>query len=247
MKKSPLQQLSVVIPMYNEGENVEPLLLEIYQALKNHPQFEMIVVDDGSTDSTVSQIKVLQTKMPQLRLLQHKKNAGQSVGIVTGVKGANFDWICTLDGDGQNDPADILKMAEEASRYCENTEILLMAGHRMHRKDTGWKRFGSCFANSIRRFFLKDNCPDTGCGLKLFSRTAFLQIPHFNHVHRYLPALFLRAGGEVYNVPVNHRPRTHGESKYGNWGRLKVGIVDLMGVAWLIRRPCQCDVKEVKS
>jgi len=247
MKTTPLQQLSVVIPMYNEADNVAPLLQEVQNALKNHPDYEVIVVNDGSSDNTQATLKSLQKEFPALRVLKHRRNLGQSVGVVTGVRAATKAWIVTMDGDGQNDPTDILKLAEEGAKALAADDVdtiknkkipLLIAGHRTDRKDSGWKRFGSRFANSIRRRFLKDNCPDTGCGLKLFPRETFLMIPHFNHLHRYLPALFLRAGGQVINVPVGHRPRTRGQSKYGNMGRLKVGITDLFGVAWLIRRPC---------
>lgn len=242
MKSTPLQQLAVVIPMLNEADNVGPLVREVQEALKDHPDYEIIVIDDGSTDNTFATLKSLQKEIPALRVFKHRHNLGQSVGIVTGIRNATKAWIATLDGDGQNIPADIPKLASMGAKRLEAMKTdhgaLLIAGHRTDRKDTGWKRFGSRFANSIRRRFLKDSCPDTGCGLKIFSRAVFLALPHFNHLHRYLPALFLRAGGEVINVPVGHRPRTRGESKYGNMGRLKVGIIDLLGVAWLIRRPC---------
>lgn len=239
---TPLQQLSVVIPMYNETENTAPLLREIAQALKDHPDYEIIVVDDGSTDGTLEALQSLKQEIPALRIVRHRHNSGQSVGILSGVRAATKAWIATLDGDGQNDPADIPNLAKEGAKAFEpmkNSNMpLLIAGHRIDRKDSGWKLFGSRFANAIRRRFLRDSCPDTGCGLKIFRRESFLMLPHFNHLHRYLPALFLRAGGTVINVPVGHRPRTRGVSKYGNMGRLKVGITDILGVAWLIRRPC---------
>jgi len=238
LKQTPLEALSVVLPMYNESGNVLPLLTEIQAALKKHPQFEIIVVDDGSTDSTLSELQQTKQKIPELQIVKHSRNLGQSVGVVSGVLAAKNPWIITLDGDGQNDPADILKMAEIASNNLRQYSQILIAGHRVDRKDTGWKKFGSRFANNIRRKFLRDDCPDSGCGLKLFQRDVFLQIPHFNHLHRFLPALFKRAGAQVINVPVGHRARTRGTSKYGNWGRLKVGVIDLLGVAWLIRRPC---------
>lgn len=232
---NPSQQLAVVIPMFNEEDNVAQLLQEVCSALEHHPDFEIIVVNDGSTDATLDKLQALCKKIPQLRVVNHDGNFGQSIGLVSGIKAATKPWIATLDGDGQNDPADIPKLIQAAEANGAHAKLLL-AGHRVNRKDTHWKKFGSKFANSIRQWFLKDNCPDTGCGIKLFPREAFLSLPHFNHMHRYLPALFKCMGGDIINIPVNHRPRTLGQSKYGNWGRLKVGIVDLFGVAWLIRR-----------
>ena len=179
-----------------------------------------------------------------MRVLRHKRNLGQSVGVFSGVQAATKPWIVTLDGDGQNDPKDAIKLAQAAENNMKIDKPLLVAGNRVNRKDSGWKKFGSKFANSIRRWFLKDDCPDTGCGIKLFQRDVFLTLPHFNHLHRFLPALFKRAGGCIINVPVNHRPRTRGQSKYGNLGRLWVGITDLLGVAWLIRRPCNSEIEE---
>ncbi len=238
LEKSPMDALSVVVPMYNETGNVLPLLSEIHEALKTHPQIEIVAVDDGSTDTTFAELQHAKNNIPSLIVIKHRRNLGQSVGVLTGVRAARYPWIVTLDGDGQNDPSDILKLAEVATHTLTKHKNVLIAGHRVNRKDTGWKKFGSKFANSIRKRFLQDDCPDSGCGLKLFQRDLYLQIPHFNHLHRFMPALFKRAGAEVINVPVGHRPRTRGTSKYGNWGRLKVGIIDLFGVAWLIRRPC---------
>lgn len=243
----PTEALSVIVPMYNEAGNAEPLVREIADALKQHPNFEIVVVDDGSSDSTLNELTEAQKTIPQLKIVKHKTNFGQSVGVVSGARAAQNPWIATLDGDGQNDPADLPNLAETAAKNMPTNHRLVVAGHRVNRKDTGWKRFGSKFANSIRIKFLNDDCPDTGCGIKLFHRDTFLTLPHFNHLHRYLPALFKRAGGTIINVPVNHRPRTCGSSKYGNWGRLKVGIADLIGVAWLIRRPCQPELDEHAS
>jgi dolichol-phosphate mannosyltransferase len=224
--------------MYNEAGNVIPLLNEIYSALNTHPQFEIIVVDDGSKDGTSTELQQAKQQIPVLRVIKHGSNRGQSVGVVSGVRAAKFPWVITLDGDGQNNPQDILALAKVAEENLNKTQHLLIAGHRTDRKDTGWKKFGSRFANTIRQKLLNDNCPDSGCGVKLFLRDDFLLIPHFNHLHRFLPALFKRAGATIINVPVGHRQRVRGQSKYGNWGRLKVGIIDLFGVAWLIRRPC---------
>jgi dolichol-phosphate mannosyltransferase len=242
MQMKPTEQLSIVIPMYNEAENVTPLINEVGQALAKHPDFEIIVVDDGSRDRTWQKLTELTKIHSQLRILRHKRNLGQSVGIFSGILAATKPWIMTLDGDGQNDPKDIMLLVKSAEENMSN-KPLLIAGHRVNRKDSGWKKFGSKFANSIRRGFLKDNCPDTGCGIKLLQKDLFLTLPHFNHCHRFLPALWKRAGGQVINVPVNHRPRTRGKSKYGNIARLKVGIIDLLGVAWLMRRPCVSELE----
>jgi len=243
MQTKPTEQLSIVIPMYNEEENVIPLINEVRQTLTQHPDFEIIVVDDGSQDATFQKLQQLTETHPQLRVIRHSRNLGQSVGIFSGIQAAAKPWIMTLDGDGQNDPKDIMQLVKVAEKNLSFNKPLLMAGHRVNRKDSSWKKFGSKFANSIRRCFLKDNCPDTGCGIKLLQRDLFLTLPHFNHFHRFLPALWKRAGGQVINVPVNHRPRTHGQSKYGNMARLKVGIIDLLGVAWLMRRPCVSELE----
>jgi dolichol-phosphate mannosyltransferase len=200
-------------------------------------------VDDGSQDTTLHKLEELMHKYSQLRVLRHCRNLGQSVGIVSGVRGAAKSWIITLDGDGQNDPKDAMQLIQAAETNINIDKPLLVAGHRVNRKDSGWKKFGSKFANAIRQWCLKDDCPDTGCGIKLFQRDVFLTLPHFNHCHRFLPALFKRAGGTIINVPVNHRPRMRGKSKYGNLGRLWVGIADLLGVAWLIRRPCVSEIE----
>ncbi len=233
----PSQHLSVVIPVFNEEGNIAVLIAEINQALAHHSNFEIIVVDDGSQDATLQELNRLAKTDSHLRVLRHRRNLGQSVAIYSGVSAATISWVVTLDGDGQNDPKDIMKLVEAAENNMFD-EPLLIAGYRVNRKDSSWKRFGSKFANCIRSRCLKDHCQDSGCGLKLFQREAFLMLPHFNHLHRYLPALFQRAGGKVINVSVSHRPRISGNSKYGNFGRLKVGIADLFGVAWLMRRPC---------
>jgi dolichol-phosphate mannosyltransferase len=176
-------------------------------------------------------------------VIHHVAQSGQSTAIRNGVKAARGAWIATLDGDGQNDPADIPKliaMREESPR-----EIKLYAGWRVNRQDSASKRFGSRFANAIRRRLLRDDTPDTGCGIKLFERAAFLDLPYFDHMHRYLPALMQRAGWRVKSVPVNHRPRGMGVSKYNNLNRALVGISDLRGVGWLIKRSKRTSVEEL--
>jgi len=232
-------QLSVVVPVYNEQDNVAPLVGEIVAALRGRPQaeggdFEIVYVDDHSTDATFDTLRRLKAEVPELRVLRHVTNSGQSTAIRTGVKAARGGWIATLDGDGQNDPADIPKLL--AQRAQSAAEVKLFAGWRVNRQDSGSKRWASRLANAIRTRMLRDDTPDTGCGTKLFEREAFLELPFFNHMHRYLPALMQRAGWKTRSVPVNHRHRTTGVSKYNNLNRAMVGIADLRGVAWLIRR-----------
>jgi dolichol-phosphate mannosyltransferase len=237
--------LSVVIPIFNEADNIELLLNEIKVALANSLTYEIIVVDDGSHDASWQCLQDLAKKSVQsVKILRHQRCYGQSVAILTGVKAAQAPWIATLDGDGQNDPADILHLVTALAESKNNVNIQLIAGFRRQRQDRWLKRISSHLANKIRRWLLRDNTMDTGCGLKLFSREAFLTLPHFNHMHRFLPALFLRQGGEVITVAVNHRPRQRGNSKYGLFDRLWVGIVDLFGVMWLQRRTCRAEIVE---
>ena len=225
-------ELSVIVPVRNEGPNIAPLVAEIEAALATTPH-EIVYVDDGSTDDTADRLADLRATAP-LVVRRHRISCGQSAAIVTGVRAARGAWIATLDGDGQNDPADIPALFARAQ--AQNDAMVLIAGHRVNRRDTHTKRLASQFANRIRAQLLGDATPDTGCGLKLFQREAFLTLTHFDHMHRYLPALFIRAGGRVESVPVNHRPRTRGQSNYGTLDRLWVGIFDLGGVFWLQRR-----------
>lgn len=235
--------LSVVIPMYNETENAPILLKEVCAALQGKLEYEIVVVNDGSNDNTQQVLQNLQTEIPQLKIVRHLKNRGQSAAIVSGVRHAAAPWIATLDGDGQNDPADIPALFAHTSDYNPDKNALLIAGNRRKRNDNWLRRLSSRVANGIRQGLLHDGCPDTGCGLKVFSRQAFLQLPHFDHMHRFLPALFHRAHGRIINVPVNHRPRVLGQSKYGVWNRLWVGIVDLFGVRWLQHRETFVEVE----
>jgi len=237
MSESP--QLSVVVPVFNEQDNVAPLVGEIVAALRGRASdeggdFEIVYVDDHSTDATFDTLRRLKAEVSELRVLRHVTNSGQSTAIRTGVKAARGEWIATLDGDGQNDPADIPKLL--AQRAQSAAEVKLFAGWRVNRQDSGSKRWASKLANAIRTRMLRDDTPDTGCGTKLFEREAFLELPFFNHMHRYLPALMQRAGWKTLSVPVNHRHRSTGVSKYNNLNRALVGIADLRGVAWLIRR-----------
>jgi dolichol-phosphate mannosyltransferase len=225
--------LSVVVPVFNEMDNIEPLISEILGALREQIAFEIVIVNDASRDQTSERLQALQPKTPELRVMTHAKQSGQSTAIRNGVQAARGVWIATLDGDGQNPPMDILKLL--AARNVEPS-VKLFAGWRVDRKDTASKRWASRIANSIRSKMLRDATPDTGCGLKLFERDAFLQLPYFDHMHRYLPALMQRAGYKCMSVPVSHRARQTGVSKYSNLQRMWVGISDLLGVAWLIRR-----------
>jgi dolichol-phosphate mannosyltransferase len=227
--------LSVVIPVKDEAANVAPLVAELRAALDGLLDYEILYVDDGSEDGTAAEVARLQAEAPHLRLLRHMRNYGQSAAIRSGVRAARAAWIATLDGDGQNDPADIPKLWRIGLTALE-APSLLIAGYRESRRDSWRKRFASQLANRVRRRVLGDDTPDTGCGLKLFPRVLFLDLPYFDHMHRFLPALVLREGGIVRSIPVNHRPRRGGASKYGVFDRLGVGVVDLFGVIWLKRR-----------
>ncbi len=227
--------LSVVIPVKNEAENIAPLVAEIRAALGGLVAYEIVYVDDGSSDDTVARIAALRDPEGRLRVVRHRSSCGQSTAVRSGVKAARGRWVATLDGDGQNDPADLPKLWALAAEEPEGS-LLLLAGHRARRKDTAVKRFTSRIANRIRAGLLGDATPDSGCGLKLFERATFLELPYFSHMHRFLPALVLRAGGRVVSVVVNHRPRARGKSNYGTFDRLWVGISDLAGVMWLQRR-----------
>ncbi|CAI8769727.1 Glycosyl transferase, group 2 family protein [Methylococcus capsulatus] len=238
-------RLSVVVPVHNEIDNLESLIGEITRALTPLGDYEIVYVDDGSTDGTLEKLRALKASVPVLRVLRHVRCCGQSTALRTGILAARGAWIATLDGDGQNDPADIPRLLEALDRLGGETGRGMVAGYRRKRKDTGWRRFSSRIANAVRGGLLRDNTPDTGCGLKVFSRALFLELPYFDHMHRFLPALTQRAGAPVVSVEVNHRPRLSGVSKYGTWHRLWVGIVDLFGVMWLQRRARVPQVEEL--
>ena len=229
-------QLSIVVPVRNEADNILPLLAEIHAALEPQGEFEVLYVDDGSSDATPVRLAEALKAHPRLRVLAHAESCGQSAALVTGFRAARGEWIATLDGDGQNDPADIPKLiaARDGAGWAANLQ--LVAGYRKKRQDTWLKRFSSRVANGVRSTLLGDATPDTGCGVKLILRSAVLELPVFDHMHRFLPALIQRNGGATLSVEVSHRPRTRGTSNYGMFDRLWVGIVDLFGVMWLQRR-----------
>lgn len=229
-------RLSVVVPVKNEQDNIEPLIREIVAALHGNTEFEILYINDGSTDATQAVLEKLKSQFPMLRVIRHNKSCGQTQAITSGVRAARHEWIATLDGDGQNDPADIPALLVKLADTGQPENLELLAGWRAQRKDTFLRRLSSKVANGVRSRLLKDNTPDTGCGLKVFARESFLYLPNFDHLHRFLPAMIIRGGGAVVSVPVGHRARERGVSKYGVNNRLWVGIVDLFGVAWLQRR-----------
>ncbi|HEY2446169.1 MAG TPA: glycosyltransferase family 2 protein [Rhizomicrobium sp.] len=228
--------LSVVVPVKDEAENVGPLAREIDEAVRHDSAVEIIFVDDGSSDGTAARLKQLQTDLPTLRIIQHGRNAGQSRALRTGVRAARATLVVTLDGDGQNDPADIARVLAPFHAEGGSAQVGMVSGVRVRRRDSISKRAASALANRFRRRMLRDQSVDVGCGLKAFRRDAFLALPYFDHMHRYLAALMLREGYEVRFVEVGHRPRLHGRSKYGVWDRFVVGITDIAGVLWLKNR-----------
>lgn len=230
-----MTRLSVVIPAKNEAENIVALVEGIDRALADHAPFEIIVVDDCSTDNSVAVLQARAATMPHLRIVRHDRSGGQSAAVHSGVRAATAPVICTLDGDGQNPPEELPKLVAPILNDTTG-RIGLVAGQRVGRQDTWSKKWASKFANGIRGWILQDGTRDTGCGLKAFRREGFLELPYFDHMHRYLPALFNRDGWQVAHVDVSHRPRGAGRSNYSNIQRALVGIVDLVGVAWLLRR-----------
>jgi dolichol-phosphate mannosyltransferase len=237
--------VSVVVPVRNEADNIAPLVDEIASALGKNFSFEIIYVNDGSIDRTESELTQLMASRPWLRQIKHRTPCGQSAAVSSGVLHARAGIIVTLDGDGQNDPAFIPALLEALAAGAPR--IGLVAGQRVRRQATGFKKFQSRLANSVRSMVLRDGTRDTGCGLKAFRRDLFLALPYFDGVHRFLPALVRREGYDIGYVDVVDRPRRAGMSNYGMWDRLWVGILDLFGVWWLIRRRRQVPhVLEVK-
>ncbi len=238
-------QLSIVVPVRNEAENILPLLAEIHAALEHQGEFEVVYVDDGSIDATPQRLAEAMKLYPRLRVISHHVGCGQSTALMTGMRAARGEWVATLDGDGQNDPADIPKLLAARDAAGQPGNLRLIAGYRRNRRDNWLKRISSRIANGVRSRLLGDATPDTGCGLKLMARAAYLELPYFDHMHRFLPALVQRNGGATISVDVNHRPRTRGRSNYGLFDRLWVGIVDLFGVMWLRRRARLPEIREL--
>ena len=237
-------ELSVVIPVFNEVESIALLIDEICAQLDGRLDYEIIVVDDGSTDSTPGVLQSCRQAYPQLRILRHRACCGQSAAIGSGIQAAAATRIATLDGDGQNDPADIMTLYNVLDK--SSSPGMLVTGYRKQRQDGWLKRYSSRIANAVRAWTLDDATPDSACGLKVFSRDMFLALPQFDHMHRFLPALVQRQGGQVISVEVRHRPRARGISKYGIHDRLWIGIIDLLGVRWLQRRNRRPFISEIE-
>lgn len=229
-------ELSVVVPVRNEQDNIAPLIKEIRGALEGKIDYELIYVDDGSTDATVLRLLDESENCVQLRVLRHPHPFGQSAALMSGVRAARAPWIATLDGDGQNDPADIPRLCALLADPAVASRVELIVGYRRRRRDPWLRRVSSRIANSVRARLLGDRTPDTGCGLKLIRRESYLALPYFDHMHRFLPALVQAQGGVTLSVEVNHRPRRSGTTNYGVNNRLWVGLADLFGVLWLKRR-----------
>ncbi|MEI8395660.1 MAG: glycosyltransferase family 2 protein [Rhodospirillaceae bacterium] len=243
--KPGVTNVSIVIPVFNEAESVLSLLDEIRRLAKVFVPFEVIFIDDGSTDATLEKLRHYSrcNGSVEIRLLQHLHRAGQSAAIRTGVRAARGLRVVTLDGDGQNDPADIPRLLAAAEI---DKAVALVGGVRALRYDSLSKRFGSRVANFVRQVLLQDGAVDSGCGIKLFRRDIFLELPYFGAMHRFLPALFLMHGHRVVYIPVNHRPRRGGASKYVNWRRGMIGLLDLFGMLWLkYRTPVPLRVVEL--
>lgn len=227
--------VSIVIPAHDEADNLPGLIDDVVTAFARRGDFEILVVDDASGDRTPEVLSLLRKRVPQLRVLRHTVNAGQSAALMSGVRHARGEWIGTLDGDGQNDPADLPRLLDEIDRRADPA-LKLIQGWRTSRRDPLVKRWSSRVANAVRGALLGDATPDSGCGIRVVERAALLAVPSFDHMHRFIPVLMQQAGWRVANHPVNHRPRRAGRSHYDTLTRLRVGLVDMLGVAWLGRR-----------
>jgi dolichol-phosphate mannosyltransferase len=235
-KEGNVLDLSIVVPFFDEEENVVPVVAELVEKLGEKLEYELILVDDGSRDGTPERLEEVAASLPNARVLRHRANRGKSAALITGVEASKAPWIGTMDGDGQNDPDDIVRLYRELQERRPGSRVRLVAGRRRRRRDTWLKRISSRIANRVRARLLGDDTPDTACGLKVFSRRAFLALPKFDNMHRFLPALFLREGYRAVSIDVDDRLRLGGESKYGLSNRLWVGVGDLLGVMWLQRR-----------
>jgi dolichol-phosphate mannosyltransferase len=248
MPDSTAPALTVLVPVFNEGGNIASTALEVVEAYALVCPFEILFVDDGSTDATASELAAVHARDGRVRVIRHRRRAGKSAALMTGFRAARHDWIQTLDGDLQNDPEDAASLWHRL--HAEGgppASLGLVAGVRKRRNDGVVKMVSSRIANAVRRGMLRDATPDTGCGFKLIRRDVAVRLPFFDGMHRFLPALVRRAGYEVMQVPVNDRPRAAGRSKYGFFGRLGAGIVDLLGVFWLTRRGTHTEAEEIMS
>ena len=228
-----INNISIVIPVLNEERNIINLITEIKKNLEKKIKYEIIIVDDGSSDNTYNVLLKYIKKNKKVLVFKHKKNYGQSVSLRTGIMQTSSNYIVTLDGDGQNDPRDILKLLKI---FETDKEFMMVIGNRVKRIDNFARRLASRTAFKIRKFILKDETPDTGCAIKVFKKEDFLKLPFFNHIHRFLPFLFNSFKGKVISIQVNHRARINGYSKYSNFQRFLVGISDIFGVIWLRKR-----------
>jgi len=242
IQKSSLPGFSIIIPVLNEEGNIVFLIRETALTMTCCRDFEVIVVDDHSMDQTVDVVRQMQREFSWLRLLCLREQSGQSAALWHGISNASYPLIVTMDGDGQNDPADIPDLLDTCLRMQKVNQCCLVNGWRSQRKDSDWRRFSSILANRVRGWLLKDEIPDSGCGIKAFPRDTFLALPAFTHMHRFLPALIRQRGGNVASITVNHRPRQAGHSHYGTLDRLLAGIVDLLGVFWLGKRAIRHDL-----
>ena len=242
--KTPAPEISVVVPVMNEAGNITPLVTAILDAFKGRA-IEIIYVNDASTDGTADELSALKKTTPQLRVLTHSKRCGQSAALRSGILAATAPLIGTLDGDGQNLPEDLVRLEQDV--HANRPGLVMAAGYRVNRQDGASKRYASIAARKIRRWMLRDDHPDTGCATKVFDREIYLRLPYFDHMHRFMAPLARRDGAKVLACPVGHAARTTGVSKYKTLDRLMVGISDILGVMWLIRRsPKKLDVKEIK-
>lgn len=235
--------LSLVVPLNDERPNVRPLLEEIAEVLDGL-DYEVVAVDDGSTDGTLGELHRVAADVGRVRVLRLEERCGQSTALYSGIRAARSELVATLDGDLQNDPRDVFTLLERYFEEADRETVGLLIGHRVQRRDSPTRRLASRFANELRSRVLHDATPDTGCGIKLVRRSVFVELPYFDHMHRFLPALTQRAGYRVVSVPVHHRPRIHAKAHYGTWDRAWVGVVDLVGVAWLMRRERRAHIKE---
>ncbi|MGB2166560.1 MAG: glycosyltransferase [Candidatus Puniceispirillales bacterium] len=239
-------EISVVVPVMNEAGNIAPLIHAIDAAFSKR-SIEIIYVNDASTDSTLDELKAEKAKRKHLRVINHSKRSGQSAALRTGILSAKADRIATLDGDGQNPPADLVNLEQAWQKAKQHHLMVMAAGVRQKRQDSLGKRVASRWARRLRAWLLGDSHPDSGCGIKVFDRALFLRMPYFNHIHRFMPILAKREGAEVLAVPVSHAARQIGNSKYGNLDRLLVGIADIRGVRWLMRRsPKMLETQELE-